>query len=135
MPDYLEFNRKNFILYIAFTFFFSWLLWIPSILVGIGAIPNNDFVGGMRIAGLFGPTLGGFLMSYIEERSAGVFELWRRGWHLEKVQFLLVAVLLVPILCLLSLYLAILTEGNVPSEISNLTNWSANIPYIISAFF
>ena len=132
MPDYLEFNRKNFIIYIIFTFVFSWLLWIPSLLSSTGAITYNNFIGGMRIAGLFGPTLGGFLMSYMEERSLGVYELWRRGWHLEKPIFLLVAIFLVPVLCFVSLFLAILTEGTAPAEIVNLTDWSANIPYIIS---
>lgn len=118
-----------------FTLAFSWLLWIPSFMYGFGTIQYEDWVGGLRILGTFGPTIAGFLLTYMEERSLGVFDLLRRGWSFEKIHYLVVAIVLIPILCFLSLGLAIITEGIAIAEIVNLSGREINIPYIITVFF
>jgi len=118
-----------------FTLAFSWLLWIPSFMYGFGTIQYEDWIGGLRILGTFGPTIAGFLLTYMEERSLGVFDLLRRGWSFEKIHYLVVAIVLIPILCFFSLWLAIITEGIVPAEIINLSRWDITIPYIITVFF
>lgn len=118
-----------------FTFAFSWILWIPSFIYGHGSLIYGDWVGGLRIIGIFGPTIAGFLLTYTEERSLGVFELLRRGWYFEKIHYLVIAIVLIPILCLLSLWLAIITEGVIPPDIVNLSRWDIIIPNIITIFF
>ena len=135
MPDFLELNKKNFQLYIMFTFTFSWLLWLPNFMFGFGTTQYEDWIGGLRIIGTFGPTIAGFLLTYMEERSLGVYDLLRRGLYCEKIHYLVLAIFLIPILCLFSLWLAIITEGIVPAEIVNLSRWDINIPYIITLFF
>jgi len=67
-----------------FTFAFSWLLWIPSFIYGYGTIYYDDWVGGLRVLGTFGPTIAGFLLIYMEERSLGAFDLLRRGYFITK---------------------------------------------------
>lgn len=134
IPDYSEFDKTNFRLYYMFTFAFSWVLWIPSSLYGIGTVLYSDWVGGLRVLGTFAPTIAGFLLSYMEEGPIGVFDLAKRGWHYEKILYFVVAIFLIPILCFLSLWLAIITEGIVLVEIVNISRWDAFIPYIFTVF-
>jgi len=102
---------------------------------GFRTILYEDWVFGLRVLGTFSPIIAGFLLTYMEERSLGVFELLRRGWYFEKIHYLVVAIVLIPILCFFSLWLAIITEGIVPAEIINLSRWDITIPYIITIFF
>jgi len=134
MPDFLEINKKNFQLFFIFSFAFSWLLWTPSFIFSGVQNEFSDIIAGLRVIGTFGPTIAGFLLSYMEERSLGVFDLWRRGWHLEKPLYLIPALLLIPLLIIISLLIAVYTEGLIPPEASNILN-EENIPLIISTFF
>jgi len=102
---------------------------------GFGTVLYQDWVGGLRVIGTFSPTIAGFLLTYMEERSLGVFDLWRRGWYSEKMLYLVIAIVLIPLLCLFSLWLAIMTEGIVPAEIINLSRIDVTIPYVITVFF
>ena len=63
------------------TFSFSWLLWIPSLLYGPETVLYEDWVGGLRVLGTFAPTIVGFIVTYMEERSLGAYDLLRRGWY------------------------------------------------------
>jgi membrane protease YdiL (CAAX protease family) len=134
MPDFLEINKKNFQLFFILSFAFSWLLWTPSFIFTGVQNEFSDIVAGLRVIGTFGPTIAGFLISYMEERSLGVFDLWRRGWHLEKPLYLIPTLLLVPLLCIISFFLATFTEGVVPPEASNIMS-DQNVTIIISTFF
>lgn len=118
-----------------FTFAFSWLLWIPGYIIGIGTIHYQDWVGGLRVIGTFAPTIAGFLLAYMEEGSIGAYELFKRGWHWEKKSYMAIAIVLIPILCLLSLGLALITEGIVLADIVNVSRWDIFIPYIFTVFF
>jgi membrane protease YdiL (CAAX protease family) len=102
---------------------------------GLGTVQYQDWVGGLRVIGTFSPTIAGFLLTYMEERSLGAFDLWRRGWYCEKFLYLVIAIVLIPVLCLFSLWLAIMTEGVVPAEIINISRIDVTIPYIITVFF
>ncbi len=102
---------------------------------GFGTVLYQDWVGGLRVIGTFGPTIAGFVLTYMEERSLGVFDLWRRGWYSEKMLYLVIAIVLVPILCLLSLWLAVNVEGIVLADIVDLSRWDQYIPYILTVFF
>lgn len=116
------------------TFVFSWLLWIPSSIFGLGTVLYQDWVGGLRVIGTFAPTIAGFVLSYMEEKNTGVFELARRGWHYGKIIYVVVAIILIPILCFFSLWLALITEGLVLAEIIIVSRWDAFIPYILTVF-
>ena len=95
---------------------------------------NNVFALSIAL-GTFAPTISAFIVTYIEEKSDGVIDLFKRGVQCRKKSYLILSIILIPGLCFLSLLLAIVTEGRVPSEIGTLTAWENNIPLVISTFF
>jgi membrane protease YdiL (CAAX protease family) len=95
---------------------------------------NNAFALSIAL-GSFAPTISAFIVTYIEEKSNGVADLLKRGVQCRKKSYLVLSIILIPGLCFLSLYLAIITEGRIPLEIGSLVAWEDNIPMVISTFF
>jgi membrane protease YdiL (CAAX protease family) len=111
MPIYLTEEKKHLILYLIITFLFSWILWLPSLLSSLGILEEIPLYGGLRLIGYFGPFVAAFSLTSYFEGTGGVRNLWSRGWDYKNTRFLLIAFFLLPMLYLLSLFLAIATEG------------------------
>ncbi|MFX0060426.1 MAG: type II CAAX prenyl endopeptidase Rce1 family protein [Candidatus Heimdallarchaeota archaeon] len=118
MPVFLTEDNRNLVYFLIITFTFSWFLWLPSLLASFGLIESLTIFGLLRIIGSFGPLVGAFSLTSYYEGLTGVRILWNRAWHFNKWPFLLIAILLLPILNLLSLWLAVITEGLVFPRLS-----------------
>jgi membrane protease YdiL (CAAX protease family) len=104
-------ENRNIVLFFVITFAFSWILWLPNLLSSRGVLKYKDLYGVLRIIGSFGPFVGAFSLTSFYEGGTGVRVLWSRGWHYENWRFFLIALFLLPFLNLLSLWLAVITEG------------------------
>ncbi|MFW9970902.1 MAG: CPBP family intramembrane glutamic endopeptidase [Candidatus Odinarchaeota archaeon] len=92
--------------YILITFAFSWLLWLPSLLSSLLLIPHVPIYNLLLVFGAFGPFVAGFSLTLAEGGFDGVKSLWYKGWHCEKKIYLLIAVILIPLLCIFALLIA-----------------------------
>lgn len=106
-----EFNGKDLLLYIIIAFGWSWLLWLPSVII---SLTNNQSLmywmndvdmsiglGLVAIGGIlstFGPLVAAFVVTGISEGREGVRNLWHRFWDLRLPGPWLWVSLLLPIL-------------------------------------
>ncbi|MFX0104245.1 MAG: type II CAAX prenyl endopeptidase Rce1 family protein [Candidatus Hodarchaeota archaeon] len=104
-------ENKRLKLFLIYTFLFSWLLWLPSLLSSIGLIEPLILYEGLKIIGYSGPLIVAFSLTYHYEGLGGVKDLWKRGWDYKSWKYLLIALLLLPSLYYLSLSIATATEG------------------------
>ena len=118
MPVSLTEENRNLILFLLITFAFSWCLWLPSLLVSFGVIKPLPIFVLLRNIGSFGPLIGAFSLTSYHEGLTGLRLLWNRAWHFNNWPFFLIAILLLPLLNLLSLWLAVMTEGIVFPRLS-----------------
>ena len=104
-------------------------------LLALGGTQLNNVFALSIALGTFAPTISAFIVTYIEEGLYGVKDLFKRGLKCRKKSYLILSIILIPGLCFLSLFLAIITEGRIPLEIETLVAWEDNIPLVISMFF
>ena len=108
--EHLDHSDNNIIQFVLITFIFSWLFWIPGLLFSRGLGGNLQSLNPLVIIGSFGPFVAGFSITYKERGIYGVRSLWRKGWHCEKKLYLVIALLLIPIILGLALFLTSFSE-------------------------
>ena len=71
--------RHPLVSYFLIAFGFSWLMFLPGLLMYYGVISlSDDVVRLLAIAGLLGPILSGFIMTAVTEGRPGIARLLRR---------------------------------------------------------
>ncbi|MFX1235676.1 MAG: lysostaphin resistance A-like protein [Promethearchaeota archaeon] len=133
MNEVKKFETRNILLFLLVTFTWTLLFWLPSVLSPTGN--SNQMIFALFIIGGYGPFVGAFLITFINERKSGVKVLWKRFWNPKiKIKWLLITFLLIPSLYILSSVIAILFQGDPP-----ILEWISQpwviISYIITAFF
>ncbi|MFX0039970.1 MAG: type II CAAX prenyl endopeptidase Rce1 family protein [Candidatus Heimdallarchaeota archaeon] len=96
--------------YLMITFAFSWTFWLPSLLATYSIIPLSPFYNLLLIIGSFGPLVAGFSLTIKEGGIEGGIELWKKGFHCNKKSFFLISISLIPLLCIISLLLASISD-------------------------
>ncbi len=109
-----DIGNKNLILFFVITYSFSWLFWLPSLLSSLLFSTQVVLYEILKIIGSFGPFVAAFILTLVNEGKEGVKYLWRRGWHCENKQFLVISIFFIPLLYFSSLILVILFEGIIP---------------------
>lgn len=128
-----EFEIRNLLLFLLITFAWTWLLWLPSVISPIGHSDPLFFV--LFIMGGYGPFLGAFSLTYINEKNEGVKILWKRFWNIKiGMKWLFITILLIPALYAISSLIIILVQGTPP-----ILTWISQpwviIIYLLTAFF
>lgn len=133
MNEVQKFETRNTLLFLLVTFTWTWLFWLPSVLSPTG--PSTPMLFVLFIIGGYGPIVGAFLLTFINERKSGVKVLWKRFWNVKiNKKWLLVTFLLIPCLYILSSALAICFQGD-PPTLDWLSQPWVMVGYIITAFF
>jgi len=123
MSEIFESEKRNLILFFLITFGWSWLFWILAIL-----FPTDVLL----YLGIFGPFVGAFTLTYLNERKEGVKNLWKRGWDYKiGKKWFLVTLLLVPALIASAFFLAIFTEGKTPTLLYLSQPWFIPLTFIV----
>jgi len=91
-----DFEMRNLLIYFLIAFGWTWLMWLPSILIGILNIESLMYwihevetsvliiiLAIFGILGTLGPFVGAFATTYLCEGKPGVKTLWKRFWNLE----------------------------------------------------
>jgi len=108
-----RFETRNTLLFFVISYAWTWLLWLPSVLSPTGYSDPLLFI--MFIGGAYGPFVGSFSMTFLDEGMEGVKNLGRRFWNLKTSRlWLLISLVLFPILYGASFIIAFLVEGTVP---------------------
>lgn len=133
MAEVKKFETRNVLLFLLVTFTWTWLFWLPSVLSPTE--PSNPVLFALFIIGGYGPLLGAFLLTFINERKSGVKFLWKRFWSVKiEKKWLLITFLLIPSLYILSSVIGIWFQGDPPTLEWVSQPWVI-IGYIITAFF
>ena len=74
-------DNRNLFLFLLISFLFSWILWLPSIMESFGVLQPTPLYSFLRIIGSFGPFIGAFTLTSVNEGLEGIKLLWTRGWH------------------------------------------------------
>lgn len=113
MDQVSDFEARNLLFFFVITYGWSWLFWLPAVLSPAGYSDPYFFV--MFIIGAFGPFVGAFSLTYLNERMGGVNDLWKRFWNLKaEKNWLLASFLLFPALYGVAFMIAVFTEGRIP---------------------
>lgn len=122
MSQIFKSENRNLILFFLITFSWSWLFWLLAIL-----FPTDVLL----IIGIFGPFVGAFSLTYLNERKEGVKKLWKRGWDYKiRKKWFLVTFLLGPALIGSAFFLAIFTEGKTPTLLDLSQPWLIFLSFI-----
>ncbi|MFW9969607.1 MAG: type II CAAX prenyl endopeptidase Rce1 family protein [Candidatus Odinarchaeota archaeon] len=133
MNEIKQFEIRNILLFLLMNFAWTWLFWLPSVLSPTG---NSDpFFFILFIIGGYGPFVGAFSLTYINEKKEGVKALWKRFWNIKiKMKWLLITILLIPALYVFSSLVVILIQETPP-----ILTWISQpwviINYLLTAFF
>jgi hypothetical protein len=119
-----EFEGKNLFLFFLIAFGWSWLLWLPSVVI---SITNNEplmywmydvemspGLGLVAIGGVLstlGPLVAAFTVTGLTEGRAGVRKFWRRFWDVRLPGIWLLVSFLLPILLILVPRLVVIPMG------------------------
>ena len=106
-----EFEAKNLFLFFAIAFGWSWLLWLPSVLISVTENQSLMYwmydvemslgLGLIAIVGIFatfGPLVAAFTMTGLTEGREGVRRFWRRFWDVRLAGVWLLVSFLLPVL-------------------------------------
>jgi membrane protease YdiL (CAAX protease family) len=133
MNENKEFEIRNTLLFLAITFGWTWLFWLPSVLSPIGHSDQLFFM--LFIIGGYGPFVGAFSLTYINEKKEGVKALWKRFWNLRiEIKWLLITILLIPALYAVSSLVVIIIQGT-PPILTFLSQPWVIFNYFLTAFF
>jgi len=77
-------ENTNIYCYFFISFTWSWIFWFPLVLASAGlfVLENLLFWTLFRV-GIFGPFIGAFLLTYLNEGKAGIDKLWKKFWNLK----------------------------------------------------
>jgi membrane protease YdiL (CAAX protease family) len=133
MNEIKQFEIRNLLLFLLVTFAWTWLLWLPSVISQSGH--SDPLFSVLFIIGGYGPFVGAFSTSYINERKEGVKALWKRFWNVKiDIRWLLITIFFFPSLFVVSSLLIILLQGTPP-----ILPWVSQpwviISYLLTAFF
>ena len=111
------FEVRNLILFILIAFGWTWLFYLPSILSSTGG--GRTSTGNielhiliLEIIGNFGPLVGAFFLTFINEGKEGIKQLLKRFWNFHvKKKWVIVIFLLFPIMSGIAFLTVIFTEG------------------------
>jgi membrane protease YdiL (CAAX protease family) len=78
-------RRKIPWLYLAISYAFAWLLWIPIALTGQDYQASPLLLAAMFL-GVFGPGLAGIIVTYREQGKEGLRDFWRRAFDLRRIR-------------------------------------------------
>ncbi|MEM2004760.1 MAG: type II CAAX endopeptidase family protein [Zestosphaera sp.] len=115
-------GNLNLLLYFIVAFAFSWIFWIPQVLVARGILltPSiiTDFLLGPFNPAAFGPLVSAFSLTYLNEGVSGLKSLLKRGLdcNFRKVWFIPIF-LLFPVMTGSALLLTMLA-GETPPELT-----------------
>jgi membrane protease YdiL (CAAX protease family) len=106
-----EFEGKNLFLFFVIAFGWSWLLWLPSVIISITDnrslmywmydVEMSLGLGLLAIVGIFatiGPLVAAFTMTGLTEGRKGVRRFWRRFWDVRLAGWWLMVSFLLPVL-------------------------------------
>ena len=119
------FDGRNLLYFFLIAFGWTWLWWWVLFLSGWVTVPEEIGSRAADVSGdisaliillvalsPFGPTIGGFVLTGLNEGKAGVKALWKRFWNLKiNWMWLLVIILWWPLLRLLTNLVGQLVEG------------------------
>lgn len=102
---------RNLLLYLLIAFGWTWLLWLPSVIITINDnqslmfwmhdVKMTPWLGALAIGGIFstfGPFVAAFVVTRTTEGREGVRNLWRRFWDIRLAGVWLLVSFLLPIL-------------------------------------
>jgi membrane protease YdiL (CAAX protease family) len=131
-------ETRNLVLYFIIAFGFSWLLWLPSVIISITDnqalmywiydVKMTPGLGLIAIAGVlstFGPLVAAFTVTGFTEGREGARKLWRRFWDVRLPGVWLLVSFLLPILLIVLPRLIVIPLGY------PLSLWWASQPLII----
>lgn len=128
-----EFKPWNILLFLLITFTWTWLLWLPSVLSQTGH--SNPILFLFFIIGGYGPFVGAFSLTLINESRNGVRALWKRFWNVKiAIKWVLISFLLFPVLYIISSVIDLLVQGN-PPILAWISHPWVIINYLLIAFF
>lgn len=126
MKEQSEYNRHNLWLYFLIAYAFSWLVWMPSVLVNIGFLdpPSFFILPILDQLATFGPFVAAVSLTYFYEGKEEVKELLKRGvdYNFGKIWFIPI-LLLMPAIYGGALLLSILTDGIIPDLVLVSAPW------------
>jgi membrane protease YdiL (CAAX protease family) len=106
-----EFEGRNLFLFFTIAFGWSWLLWLPSVIISITDNQSLMYwmydvempvgLGLLAIVGIFatfGPLVAAFALTGLTEGREGVRRFWRRFWDVRLAGVWLLASFLLPLL-------------------------------------
>lgn len=133
MNEIKESEVHNILAFLLITFTWTWLFWLPSVLSPEGYANQIFFI--LFIIGGYGPFVGAFSLTYINERKIGMRALWKRFWNVKiEIKWLVITFLLFPVLYAVSSLIAFLVQGDHPSLAWISQPWVI-FNYILTAFF
>jgi membrane protease YdiL (CAAX protease family) len=119
-----ESGTRNLLLYFIIAFAWSWLLWLPSVIITLtdnrslmywmNDVKMTPGLGLIAIGGVistFGPLVAAFVVTRISEGAEGVRKLWRRFWDLRLAGKWLWVSLLLPVLLIVLPRLIVVPMG------------------------
>ena len=113
MNEIKQFEIRNVLLFLLLSFAWTWLLWLPSVISQSGH--SDPLFSVLFIIGGYGPLVGAFSISYINERKEGVKALWKRFWNVKiDIRWLLITIFFFPSLFVVSSLLSLLLQGTPP---------------------
>ena len=121
MSQIFESENRNLILFFLITFSWSWLFWLLPFLSPTGILTNNVALNVLLAVlfyiGVFGPFVGAFSLTYLNEKMGGVKKLWKKFWNIKiEVKWLLIIILLFPILYIVPFFIVVISGIYIPSD-------------------
>lgn len=137
MSQIFESENRNLILFFLITFSWSWLFWLLPFLSPTGILTNNValniLLAVLSNIGVFGPFVGAFSLTYLNEKMEGVKKLWKKFWNIKiEVKWLLIIILLFPILNIVPFFIAVISGVYKPSDIYFSQPWFFIISLLLS---
>ena len=143
------FEGRNLVYFFLIAFGWTWIWWWILFLSGWVTVPEelgtraaevggsaNIFIIFLVALSPFGPTIGAFVLTGLNEGKAGVRALWKRFWNLNiNWKWLLVIILCWPVLRLITNLVGQLVSGQTyPLLVNPDQIWIFIPPLIISTF-
>ena len=138
-----EFEGKNLFLFFVIAFGWSWLLWLPSVIISITDnrslmywmydVEMSLGLGLLAIVGIFatfGPLVAAFTVTGLTEGREGVRRFWRRFWDVRLAGWWLMVSFLLPIL-LIALPRLIVVPLGYPLQLA----WASQPLVLVGWFF
>lgn len=139
---------KNLILFFLIAFGWTWFWWWVLFLSGWVSVPSgvgtqniqpdttSPFILLLVALSPFGPTIGGFILTAINEGKTGVKRLWKKFWNLRiKWIWLLVIIFFWPFLRLMTNLVGQLVSGQTVPLLVNPNQFWIFIPSLIVSTF